>query len=446
MADATFSSSRRGETSADRTFRPADAEASGGFSWAVLVALAIVLPNQLTPDLGGVVLTPVRVTLLLLALPGAAAFLGDPRLPFRTYDALYLGFAGWTGMCILINRGLGAKGVQDSGQFLLETAALYLIVQASVTTLRRFETMTRFLFGAVLIIGLLAIPEFVLGEHYLQNAMRRLAGEPEIVGTLMPDRFGLTRTTSVFSHPILYGVFCAAILSLTIYAAQGFPWLKVAVIGAATAMSMSSAPILVLFVQLGAVAAERVTRGIRHRAAIIAGGIGAVVAALQLFTGKGVFGLVVIFTLNPSTAYYRRETWNNGIDDVLRNPVFGMNPEDWTRLFWMTPSIDNYWLFQGMRGGLPSLVLIACAIMLIVRALFRRPAGEVDPRLHLLARGWCFTMLAMVLCGATVHFFDKLQPYFALLLALGAALARIIDAAPAAHDAAPKPATRRTLL
>jgi O-antigen ligase len=158
--------------------------------------------------------------------------------------------------------------------------------------------------------------------------------------------------------------------------------------------------------------------------------IGSIVSAGLLFvhfaSNRGLFVLMVIFTLSPASAYNRRLIWEHGIDDVLRSPLFGIRPETWTRPFWMKPSIDNYWLFQAMQGGIPSVLLLLLAIMLIIRQLYRLPTNSLPPALEGLRRGWLFLIIAMILCGATVHFFDKLQPYFAFVVATGAAAARIL--------------------
>jgi hypothetical protein len=120
-----------------------------------------------------------------------------------------------------------------------------------------------------------------------------------------------------------------------------------------------------------------------------------------------------------------------------------MLPEVWTRPFWMKPSIDNFWLFQAMQGGIPSVAFLLLAILLIIRSLYRVPRADLPPALEGLRRGWLYLIIAMVLCGATVHFFDKLQPYFAFVVATGAAAARIIAdwerAAAAPATAAPSP-------
>ena len=200
-------------------------------------------------------------------------------------------------------------------------------------------------------------------------------GLPMIVADPEYMRMGMQRAMTVFTHPILYGVFCATLVGL-IWQIERRPFqrfVRIAILVAATFFSLSSAPFLVIIVQLFLMVIERATRWLKNRVKIFLSILFTLFVLLETFTGRGFVGTLMIFTLDPATAYYRKLIWENGIDDVLRNPIFGMRPEEWTRLPWMQLSIDNEWLLQMMRGGVPSLIFLAIAVWLLTRRLYARP-------------------------------------------------------------------------
>ncbi len=416
-------------------------EGGRGLSLALVFAMALMVPNQFALDVGGVLLTPVRIALLALFVPAILALLARRGQKLYLPDLLYLGYALWTVLCIVINRG--AAGAQLAGQFFLESAVIYVLVAASLTRIAQIRALVGFLFLTTAILLVFAIPEALTKRHILLDMFNAVGWNDRIVrgDSIAGERLGLLRVTSIFSHPILFGVFCASSFALVWYLEGRVARriLRAGVIGAATFLSLSSGPMLTMMLQIVAMAVERVTRGMKRRFLKIALLVGLAVAALYTFTNRGIFGIIVLFTLNPDNAFYRRTIWNNGIDDVMRNPVFGMLPETWTRLFWMSPSIDNYWLFQAMQGGIPSVVFLLGSILLLTWRLYRRADATVPPVIAALRRGWAFGVFALVFCGATVHLFDKAQPLFTLVIGLGAAILRVmLDWEARAYPPAPK--------
>jgi hypothetical protein len=105
----------------------------------------------------------------------------------------------------------------------------------------------------------------------------------------------------------------------------------------------------------------------------------------------------------------------------MRHPLLGFVPSNWTRPFWLAPSIDNYWLLMMMRSGIPSLILLAlCALFLWIDIARRQ---KMPPLYNQLRTGWGLMMVALIIGAATVAFFGKLQPLLAFYLGMGSALA-----------------------
>lgn len=419
------------------------AAATGGGSAVVLLLAVLLIPNQFAIFVGDVLFTPLRIYLIIFGAV-AAARLASGRFGLATHDLLYFAFAGWTALCILINRGLGG-GIQPAGQFVLETAVLYAVVLTSMTRREHFDRLVKAYIVIVAVLTPLAVLEALSGTHILLDFADRLVGRRPMSGTLAGERLGLTRVTSVFEHPILYGVFCAGLVGYAWYLANGVltGLARIALLLTATFLSLSSAPLLVAMLQVAFIAAERATRGAPYRGYAVFAALAAFIVLVQAATSRGIFGVVMLLTFSGHNTYYRREIWHHGQDDVLRSPVFGLNPENWTRAFWMTPSIDNFWLFQAMLGGLPSVAFLSLAILLIGMRLYREPDAALPAAVRPLRRGWLYGAVAMILAGMTTHYYGKLQPLFSLYIALGAAIVRVMATAPRDPAAADGAATAR---
>jgi hypothetical protein len=420
-----------------RRARLPETTAQSGWSLVTPLVIAFLLPNYFSLNLGGTLLTPVRIVLIALFIPALIMFFTHNRGRLYAFDVLFVMFSLWSVLAILMKYGAG--GIENAGQFFLETTVTYLLVQSALRSVRQIEALFRGLFLVMCVLMVFAYAEAMAGRHLLLDFASRITGNGGVSWQIAGERLGFMRATTIFGHPILYGIFCSTLLSVVWYTERNTSLriFKTLLVVAATLPSLSSAPLLVLLMQIGLIAGEATTRWLPARATIMGSLVAAFVTAVSFISNRGAFVLVAILTLDPSTAYMRREIWNYGWrDNVLPNPVFGIMIEYWSRPDWMPPSIDNFWLFQMMRGGIPSVVFLALAIILMLRRIYRAPITALDPDHERLRRGWSYMIIAMILCGMTVHFFDKIQLHFALMLAVGGAIIRIIDTAPARETAA----------
>lgn len=396
------------------------------FTAVHLFLIVLLIPSQFFFTIGGALITPVRLFIICMIVPTLIRVIKSRDRMFFRFDLFYFLFVTWTVMCIFINRGLSG-GFQISGQFVLEYAGVYIIARAHIDTEEKIQSFINLFFWLVFILFIMAIPEAIFKKHFVFEFAQALAGLPPLEDTRAGERLGLLRVTSVFSHPILYGQFCAAALALVWMLQPTTPasLARAVVIVGATVLSLSSAPILIVLIQTQLLIIERLTRGIKNRFKIILTVVLSCLAALNIFTGRGVFGIIVLVTLESSTAFYRRTIWELGSGDVMRHPIFGFRPEEWSRYFWMGTSIDNYWLLMAMQGGLPAVTFLGIAILLLSYAVYKVPEDRLSPTMIRLRLGWGFMIVGFVLCGFTVHFFDKIQPFFALMVGLGGAVLRI---------------------
>lgn len=387
----------------------------------VLLLLTLMLvPVELSVWVGSIRLPWYRAILLAAALP---VFLQATRLRFAAFDYCMIAHVLWTVLGMLLKRGAG--GIEPAGSYLVETLVVYLAVRLVLTRPGHFTALPRLIFVMLVPAILLAVPEaLILHRHLVHDIAGQLTGFSYWVG--YEYRLGMLRAASTFEHPILYGLFCASIISIVWVAARSrvAAVVMTAILCGGTILSGSSAPLLVMAVQLACLVGERISRHIPGRFRLLVGFTVFCFVFITIFSDRGVFQIIAQeLTLNPATGYYRLLIWTNGIGDVLANPVFGIRPEDWTRPSWMSPSIDNNWLLLAMKGGLPGIFLLLAAMCLIWWRLYHR--GSVPQVFDRIRFGWSCVLLALFLGGATVAYFGKMQPYFFLLLGYGAALAHL---------------------
>lgn len=410
---------------------------------------AAILPVELTVQVGALNMTPFKLIMLVVAIPALIQFFS--RCRFTGLDALFFAYAIYTMVCTLIKTGVSA--IDGIGLFGMETIVVYAIVRVAIRSVDNFRAAIQFLIGIMVILGLLAIPEAVMFNRFLHDIPAILTG---IQYPQQNDiRFGMLRASSTFSHQILFGI---AVSSLVIYAwifsESVFRRVRTLIgLTVGAFFSLSSSAWLLFVIQLGFIAAERMTRMVPKRGMIILLGISAVYIFLELASNRGPVMLITQYlTLNSQSSYFRILIWEYAIDDVWRSPLIGIIPTDWTRPAWMPVSIDNHWLVLALRGGIPSFLFIAIFIIITLYRIANMPypgqppavketgprngqrsggrgTEEWDPKRPTLdiRNGWIISILSLVLGGATVAYYGKMFPIFTFYLALGPALLAMVD-------------------
>ena len=383
--------------------------------------VALMIPTAATIYVGTVQLNPMKVLMVVLTVVCGLSLLAR-RL--YLHDWLFLAFVGWGSMCLLLNYGAG--GITLMGLFASANVGGYALAVTAFSRTEDIVRTTRVLIFCAAGLGVLAIPENISHVNYLQDA---ISAYTDFWPKLQTDfRAGLLRASSVFSHPIMYGTFCAALLSFGWYTARsgaGIILGVVLVIGAALT-ALSSGPLLVVMLQLALILTERYTRTVKNRFQLFAAIAVTLFVMIDLASDRGPVKLVLSYlTFNTHTAYYRLLIWDNGIDDVMRNPIFGFRPELWTRLYWMTSSVDNFWLFTAMRSGIPGAALLLASVVAVLVSLFRLPDAALPEGTARIRRAAAYALAALCVCGMTVHFFGKIEPLFAFYLGIAAAVDRI---------------------
>jgi hypothetical protein len=389
--------------------------------WPVLLLIVgIITPFELSLYLGSVRLPPHRIAILLFIVPATLRLLSGRGIKTTSYDIFFFLYAAWTLGVLIRHEGL-AVGGEFGGALALESFGGYIIARAYIRDQRAFQATIRLLFAVLFVLGVVAAAESLSGEQLLRSWLQKITGV--YYRLKIEQRLGLTRATTSFEHPILYGTFCASLFAYAWFLSRSTleRGLRSGYVACATYFSLSSAPLLCLMVQMVLITWEKLTRRLPFRAVISIALAVIVYVIVELASNRGAIEAIVLrVTIDAWTAYYRLQIWTYGLENVWNNPLYGIGRNDWTRVWWMSStSVDAFWLVITMRVGIPAPVLLVLSMVLLLAAVYRGAHRHPSPEIRNLAYAWMISIIALVLVALTVHYWNSIHAYFFMLLGMG---------------------------
>ncbi|MEO1281835.1 MAG: hypothetical protein AAFV69_08880 [Pseudomonadota bacterium] len=388
-----------------------------------ILIISILCPTEFSLFIGGLRLPPNRLVLLVLLPIAIMRLMSSRSVKPKAFDFIFLTFGFMTLFVYTIHSG--KDGLIYGGSVALECLGGYFIARAYVRTPEMLRQTLRVMLLTISIAALIALPEFLLGQNFTHDILRQLTGYHH--PTAVQTRLGLTRAYGTFDHPIHYGTFCASMLALLMYAERkrAVRRKRAALIVGATFLGLSSAPLLSLALQAALITWDRTTRAIATRISATTGAIVVLYVAIDLVSSRSPLAILATrLTLDTWTGYYRLFIWEHGMKNVWDNPWLGLGLADWARPWWMVAdTIDAYWLVLAMRQGIPSFLVLALGIALLIRATVVNRRRLTDPDARNMLRGWTMSLVALCLIGSTVHYWNVLQTYMFFLIGLGGVFA-----------------------
>ena len=383
-----------------------------------LFYLALIVPLEFSLTVAGLRLSPYRVFLLLMFIPMVIQLIRENRV--LPADLLVAMHAFWAALALGVYGGL-AVGIESGGIYVVESLGAYLVGRVAVSSPETSRAMLRFMVLALILMAVFTVPESITGFHFLREASRAVMG-----GAALPNidpRLGLHRAFGSFDHPILYGVFAASTFAGAYYVLgkERLRWQSLSVLGVicgSAFISLSAGPLMALVCQVVVLTWDRMTKGIQLRWAFLVSSIFMVWAAVTLASNRGFVKVFIsYFTFSTQSAYNRTLIWDYGTAEVARHPLFGIGLGDWIRAPWMSDSMDNFWLLTAVRYGLPALLFLVSAILLIAMQQYRYVGRDKD--LNRYRMGWLTIIIGLSISGVTVHFWNALFAYVFFLIGTG---------------------------
>jgi len=397
---------------------------------ALLFILAIMIPTDMSFEVGPLRLTFYRVFLIIALFPSAYVVFAGRRGRVIASDWLMLFFAVWGPLCLLKHHG-PETATETGGIFFIEALAPYLFARVVVSDENKSRSLAAALCAIVCTLTVFTVPEMLTGNHFIRTAFAALQGKG--FSSPIEPRYGLHRAFASFDHPILWGSFAASAIGLSWCSFAAYDRITTTrlartgavVLGAFTAVSSGAmAAIMSQFLVLGW---ERVSRFLRRRWLVLTGILLAMYIGIDVLSNRsGMKVLLSYLTFSPGTAYGRLNIWHYGHQEVLRHPIFGIGLNDWIRPAWMvSSSVDNFWLLNSMRYGLPGGLAILVATIVLMARVGRQIARCPEQASKLLRFGWVVSMIGLSIAACTVHFWNAAFVYFGFMLGCGASLAAI---------------------
>ena len=410
---------RSGEPTADRQAGLESGRVSGRVWFAVLLIIVTIAPTAWSFNVGPLRLTVYRIV-LLCAAPVVVPWLMTAKDRCFADWLLPLGY-----FCSFIATTVhhGPEfSVESQGVLALEACVAYAVARYTLRSTSDLVRLMSVIGPLYLCYGLAAVVESVAGQPFIHLL---LTGRPGASST--NDRFGFMRSYGSFDHPIAAGVNSGIILGLGIVATTirgGKGFLKFCLGGLLACMaSLSSAAAMFLAVIAISFSWAFITRRTQHRWWIFFALLVVAWLGLDLLSNRSPMTVLISYlTFSPHTGYGRQLIWQYGFwENAVPNPLFGIGYSDWVRPSWMySGSLDNFWLYNAMRFGMPAGILIlanfiTCA-WIVGRASETR-WGRISPQV-----AWVVTMAAAIMAAATVHFFNQSLVIFAFFAGTGLAM------------------------
>lgn len=389
-------------------------------AWPItLFLISLVLPFFF--QVGPLLMTANRLMLAVSVLPCLFLWLRGRAGPARIADFALLGMWAWITLSLLVLEGYSLT-VEASGIRFIETIGAYLLARCFIRDADSFRAMVSALFWLIAAMLPFAIYEALTGQNLLLQLSERIWPAHDIVWK--EPRWGLDRVQGLFSHPILYGVFCGGAVGLSYYVlghgARALTRItKTAAVSVSVLLALSSGPLTALFAQLALIGWDRLFHKIRQRWIILTIGVASMILLIEIVANRTTPELFIsYFAFDSWTASNRLRIWDYGSLSVANHPWLGIGFGDWERPEWMSPSMDMFWLVSAVRNGLPAAILLQLAFFsMLLGTAFK---SGLSPRAAQYRTGFVICMVGFFLGGWTVDYWKNIYVFFMFLLGSGA--------------------------
>lgn len=425
----------------------AGASAVPGGRPPLMVALffgAMVVPVYMS--VGSVLLMPHRIILLVMFFPLVFQLLTGRAGRIESFDWLMFFSCGWALIAIYLNENfLGGSDIQPIGVYVLESLGGYLLGRVAIRSRDDFTAFMRVFFLILLVLVPFALVESVTHRPILLELLPQSVNPVSGGGA----RWGMRRAQTVFSHPILFGVFSGIGFGLFWYMMRT----RVMQVGGAalaaagTFFSLSTGALISITLQIVFMTWESMTKRYPRRWTVFAALSVLAYFAIDLLSNRTPFHVLVTYaSFNTGSSYNRILIWRYGMENVWANPWFGLgeNVQTWARPSWMSSSADNFWLLHAMKFGIPSFLAMAAALFIIIRRVARAPLKDVLAQAC--RAGYLTTVGGLIIAGGTVHFWHGVMAFVMFMFGAGVWMiqagrddAARPEGAGAAADAEPAP-------
>lgn len=377
-----------------------------------LIAVSLLLPDEIGLSISGLRFSVVRIVLLVLTpflVIRFARMLTAGRYRFVLSDLLVLMTGIWVILALANMDGLQA-GLNHAGPVALEFCIGYLAARLLLTEHGEAVSFINFLCWAIAIVALLGLLDTLTHRFVAHSVAGSLFGDATgVLGGIAQgedERLGLMRATSTLEHPILFGVTCAFGLLLAASGQMRERRLVMFACGLGAFLSLSSAPLQAALMGFGLLAYNRILASIRYRWAGLVGLTAAgIIMLFQVHNDP--FGFIFNhFVFDSGSAWFRMWEWTMASAAVAQSPWFGVG--------WVIPegsgipwTIDSIWLLWALTFGVPGSLLLGLSLIGAASLPTNGPRVRLTPTESKLGTTLGILIFLIIFLGFTVDFFGS---------------------------------------
>ena len=399
--------------------------------WLVLVFL-IMLLLPLSKNVGGIVLTTLRLAMVLAVIPLSVGLLMGRFGRILPTDWLFFAHTLWMGVALLVTSP--DMAASQFGSVGAEFLGSYLVGRALVRTREQFLAVVRFLIWAAVLLAPFAAIEMVTGHPPLILLLDKIPvlDAPAVVWT--EKRLHLDRAQVLFAHPIHWGLFCSALFTIAFIGLRGSESLAKRIfltgaVGFGTFTSLASGALLPVILQAGLIVWCLVTDRIRNRWWILIGLVVVGWIVIEVLSDRSAMMAVLTrLAFSSHNVYWRSIIFDWGWMNIFGSVengipparIFGIGFNEWIRpSYKRSGSMDNFWLVMGVRHGIPGFLTVAGGMGWLIWKAARHDMGA-DRVVNDIRLAWVLTLICLGLSMATVHVWGTIYDYIFFLLGAGA--------------------------
>lgn len=388
---------------------------------AALYLVTVMLPIMF--NVGPLAMSLQRAYLLAMTLPLTFQLLAGRGGRLIWTDFLFFAYIGWMSVAVAVNNP--EMVIQNTGSAAIEFLGGYLVGRLYIRSRADFIALCRWLGILVALTLPLALVESQTGNAPLLTAINALPGVHSISNFYIEPRMGLQRSQVFLPHPIHYGLFCSTAFALTVVALKGVipdgrRWLLGAAVGLGVFLSLSSGALLPMVLQIGLILWLAMFHRLSRPWLVLAVLFAIAYAIVEVLSNRTALMVFLSYaTFSTHNAYWRAQIFEWGMVNVWANPIFGLGFRDWVRPHYMNSgSMDNFWLVQAVRYGIPGFLLIATGYGIGLLRVGMRDF-TADPVLAQLRRAWIYTFIGLTLTLCTVHVWTVMYSFTFFMFGAG---------------------------
>jgi hypothetical protein len=344
-----------------------------------LIAISIVLPEELSFYIFGLRLTAARLLFIVLA-PLIVIRLSQ-RIAAGRYHFLISDFFVVLSGFWLVYAPANILGFTDAlnhaGPIALEFCIGYLATRVLLTEHGQALEFINLFCLLIAVMGLLAVLDSLTNRFVIHELASAITGYHK--SWQIDYRFGLLRAAGPFEHPIFLGMLSA--IGLIIASFVDIRSRRMTIVGCSIGVifAFSSGPYQCVLIGFSLLTYNRILNGLSSRWYILLG-ISSIALTSLYLSGLSPIRLVIQYLIyDPESGYYRYWTWQMVSAAVEQSPLYGLGPGPYPDYLEINHTIDSLWLVLSLWHGLPGAILVGISLIAATALPVCSPRFQLSP-------------------------------------------------------------------